>query len=267
MIPNKGNNGVGFCPRFKLIVWQQSAPDVVLMSRIRCKSWSCSHCAKKNRELWSSFLKMKLQRVSSNWWFVTITAHERDRSAAGSLENLRKGLDRLMKRVNRVWEGVQYVRVYEKHKKGAYHAHLVVSELSPRITRRQNKNKTISFSPADKTEQGRTWGVQTYFRRAARDCKMGYMVKVIRLDDERQAVSYVVKYMTKSAQSFYARGLRRIQTSSRIGSPVKKRTRGDWTAAKYVWQSDMPPGADLIDLNTKEVIKPEYWKENVAYPL
>lgn len=243
-----------YCPRFKLIVWQQSAPQTAIMSRVRCKKWSCPHCCKKNREIWSSFLSAKLPRVSSNWWFVTITAHEWQRSEAGSLENLRRGLDNVIKRVNRVWEDVSYVRVYEKHKKGAYHAHVVMSGLSPRVYRRVNRNRTISYSPCGLVSEKSTWGIQTWFRRACRACKMGYMVTVRRLDSEQQAVRYVVKYMTKTAQAFYAKGMRRIQTSTRIGSPSKKKT-GGWKAARYVWASDVAIGSDLIDLNTKEVIK------------
>jgi len=256
---------MSYCPRFKLVVWQQSAPQTVIMSRVRCKMWSCPHCCKKNREIWSSFLSGKLPRVSSNWWFVTITAHEWKRSAAGSLENLRKGLDNVIKRVNRVWKEVSYVRVYEKHKKGAYHAHIIMSELSARVTRKINRNRTVSTFPADADASGRTWGVQTWFRRACRACKLGYMVTIRRLDSEQQAVRYIVKYMTKSAQAFYAKGLRRIQTSTRIGSPVKKKT-GGWTAARYVWASEVAIGSDLIDLNTKEVIPWGDLVKQVAYP-
>jgi len=256
---------MSYCPRFKLVVWQVSAPETVIMSRVRCKMWSCDYCCKKNRELWLNFLQAKLQRVSSNWWFVTLTAHERDRSAAGSLKNLRKGIDNVIKRARRVWEGISYVRVFEKHKKGAYHAHLIVSELSARVSRTVNRNKTVSYSPADNGATGRTWGVQTWFRRACRACKMGYMVTVRHLDNDQQAVRYVVKYMTKSAQQFYARNLRRIQTSDKIGSPIRKK-RGGWTAAKYVWASDLPQGANLVDLNTKEVITYEEMIKIVAYP-
>lgn len=254
-----------YCPRFKLVVWQQSAPKTVIMSRVRCKMWSCPVCCQKNRAIWSAFLSGRLPRVAVNWWFVTITAHEWKRTASGSLENLRKGLDNVIKRARRVWENIDYVRVYEKHKKGAYHAHLIVSNLSARVQRSQNRNRTITFRPVDTHASGRTWGIQTWFRRAARACRMGYMVTVRRLDNEKQAVRYVVKYMTKSAQAFYARGLRRIQTSTRIGSPVKKKT-GGWTAAKYVWASDMNIGSDLIDLNTKEVIAWDDMLKRVAYP-
>lgn len=256
---------MSFCPRFKLVVWQQSAPETIIMSRVRCKMWSCSFCCKKNREMWLNFLQAKLQRISSNWWFLTLTAHERDRSAAGSLANLRKGIDNVIKRVHRVWKDVSYVRVFEKHKTGAYHAHIIMANLTNRVTRRINRNKTITTAPYLDDVPGKTWGVQTWFRRACRACKMGYMVTVRHLDNDQQAVRYVAKYMTKAAQSFYARGLRRIQTSPRIGSPVK-RARGGWIAAKYVWASDVPEGASLVDLNTKEVILYDYWKSNIVYP-
>jgi len=256
---------MSYCPKFNLIVWQVSAPGTVIMSRVRCKMWSCPFCCKQNRADWLNFLSGKLQRVSSNWWFVTLTAHEYDRSAAGSLKNLRKGIDNVMKRVRRVWDKVNYVRVFEKHKKGAYHAHLIVSEITNRVRRWVNRNKTVSTVACPDDFQGKTWGVQTWFRRACRACKMGYMVTVRRLDSDQQAVRYVVKYMTKDAQQFYAKGLHRIQTSTGIGSPVKKK-RGGWTAAKYVWTSDMPEGANLVDLNTKEVIPYEKMLQLVAYP-
>jgi len=118
---------MSYCKFFSMVVWKQTTPEAVVMSRLRCKSWQCPHCAKENRKMWGKHLRKMMPRVSSNWWFVTITAHENTRSHELSLENIRSNLDRLFKRLNRVFSKIDYVRVYEVTKKGAFHAHLVVS--------------------------------------------------------------------------------------------------------------------------------------------
>ncbi len=252
------------CDNFHLLVWKQSAATTLIMSRLRCKMWSCPYCAKKNREMWSSFLKKKLPRVSVDWWFVTITAHERSHAAKNTLSNLRHGIDVLMKRVRRVWKDVSYVRVYEKHVSGAFHAHFIMAGLSGRVERRVAKNHVVFYRPVEAKEK-HTWLTETWFKKNARAVGLGYMVKCTSVYGHHRAVWYVCKYLTKEAQAFAEKGLRRIQTSVRIGSP-KAPGEGGWQVAGHVWKSDLPVNGRLVDLNLKLVVEDNYWTTNEVYP-
>lgn len=253
-----------FCPFFSLVVWKQTSTNQWTVVRLRCKSWQCEFCARKNRELWRSHLKKRIGRIGGSWWFITITAHEKKRTAATSLENLRDGLDKLLKRLRRVYGRIDYVRVYETHKTGAFHAHLVVQGLSHRLVRLQAKNGEIYFRAGAPEKSERTWSIRTWFRRNARALGMGYMVDVQAIDTIPQVVNYVTKYMTKDAQAFYVKGLRRIQASERIGA-ANPRGEGGWSVGPHIYGGAVQWGA-IRDADLKIVIPPEYWKEHVIYP-
>lgn len=248
-----------------MVVWKQTTLETVVMARLRCKSWQCPHCARENRAEWRKHLTKVLPKISSNWWFVTLTAHAALRSATTSLVNLRSNIDRLFKRIRRVWSNVEYVRVYEVHKKGAFHAHLLVSGLSSRVQKFTASNGIHYYRPTLSNARLGCWSARTWFSRTAWDLGMGYMVDVQSLEGTTNAVGYVVKYLSKAAQEFHVKGLRRVQTSRKIGSP---RVRGDgtWTAAERVFRGNLPKGTRLYDASLKLWIPDSYWSENLTYP-
>jgi len=236
----------------------------IIMSRLRCKSWQCDYCASKNRELWRSHLKKRIGRLGGEWWFVTVTAAEWNQTASKSLASLRHGLDLLFKRIRRIWGKIEYVRVYELHKTGAYHAHIIVCGLSSRVAYRKARSGRKSYIPvAVRGEQ--TWSLKTWFKKSARSLKMGYMVDVQAVNGIQKVVNYVCKYITKGGQDFDEPFLRRIQTSSGIGAANRREVGRGWTVGRHVWASDarnMP----LYDANLKQTINPSYWQNNVVYP-
>lgn len=253
------------CPFFSLVVFKRTVPGTTVMARLRCKSWQCDHCARLNRDMWRSHLKKRIGRMGGQWWFLTMTAHEHIRTPAGSLANIRNNLDRLFKRVRRVWGKIEYVRVYETHEKGAFHVHLVISGLSARVVRKMARNGQIHYKPGDTATKKGSWGVQTWFRRNCREIGMGYMVHCVQLDTTAKTVNYVCKYLTKTAQDFVMKGLRRVQTSQGIGSP-NKRGDGTWTVQPVVFRGNI--GADrLYDSDLRAFVPDEYWREHITYPI
>lgn len=254
-----------FCPNFGLVVWKKTSDNLYTMVRLRCKSWQCGYCAAKNRELWRSHLKKRIGKIGGLWWFITLTAHENTRTPDTSLSNLRVGLDKLFKRLRRVYGRIDYVRVYEVHQTGAFHAHLVVQGLSARVAVMAGKNGENYYRPAIGNIWRRTWGIQTYFRRVAREVGMGYMVDVQNVETIPQVVNYVTKYMTKEAQNFNIKGLRRIQASERIGA-ANQRGEGGWSVGPFVYAGAIQRAA-LRDADLKITIEPEYWIDNVVYPM
>lgn len=256
---------MSFCPFFSLVAYSQNTPDTVVMKRVRCGSWQCSHCARENRRLWAAHLKRRLPQVSDNWWFVTITAHEDYRTPENSLENIRSNIDRLFKRLRRIYAKIQYVRVFEVHEKGAFHAHLVISGLSDRVQKGIAQNG-IEFFRETQVERGKgNWSIRTWFRRSARQMGMGFMVDVQRVYSCGEVVKYIVKYLTKKKQDFLAKNLRRVQTTQQIGG-LRSRGSGDWKIAARVFRASIPAGGRLYDADKKLSVPDDYWKENLTYP-
>jgi len=251
------------CPNFSLIVWKKEVGKII-MSRLRCKSWQCDYCAQKNREMWRSHLKKRIGRLAGEWWFITITAAEWYREQAKSLTNLRRGLDLLFKRIRRVFSKIEYVRVYEIHQKGAFHAHMVISGLSNRVAYYRARSGQPAFSPA--TDRGvHVWSLKTWLSKTARSLKMGYMVDVQQVSGVAKVVNYICKYITKETQAFEVKGLRRIQASQGIGAANARQPGQGWTVAQHVWASDARH-APLYDTNLKLQINPSYWLNNIVYP-
>jgi len=253
-----------FCPNFDFIVWRRNRLNEVELTRLRCKSWSCDYCARLNRDLWRLHLKKRIGKMGGEWWFVTVTSHEWKREQNASLANLRTGLDLLFKAMRRIWEGIEYVRVYELHTKGAFHAHLVISGLSERVVYRRGRNGVLVFKPSD-AKGGKGWSLKTWFKKTCRRYKMGYMVDVQHIAGVAKTVNYITKYITKESQSFVVPGLRRIQTSQGIGAANPRKTGQGWQIAKYIWGTDVANRV-VVDLNLKMRINPSYFDENYVYP-
>jgi len=255
---------VDHCPNFNLVASTRRASDGRwIMTRLRCKSWSCPVCARKNRQQWRNFLSAKLRKISSVWWFGTLTAPSWARSAEKSLVSIRDNFDRFMKRLKRVFGKVEYVRVYEVHQTGAYHLHVVLSGLCQRVERYKARSGLKGFRPCRQETLKGSCSVNTWWKKTAAKCKMGYIAEV-KLIPSGEAVGYITKYLTKSAQAFDMPHLRRVQTSRGIGSPKSVGTEV-WQVTGHLWGGDIGYQA-FIDLDEKKTVPASYWQQEVVYP-
>jgi len=252
------------CPNFSLVASTQRASDGKwIMTRLRCKQWSCVVCAAKNRQMWRNFLSSKLRKISSVWWFGTLTAPSWARTAEKSLAAIRKNFDRFMKRLRRVFKGVQYVRVYEAHKTGAFHLHIIICGLSVRVERYTARSGLRGFRPCHTADNSRSMAVNTWWKKTAAKCKMGYIAEVKKIPSN-EAVGYITKYLTKGGQAFECRNLRRVQTSQGIGSP-KINSVEIWQVTGHLWGGDIGYQA-FVDLDEKKSVPAAYWQNEVIYP-
>lgn len=254
-----------FCPFFSLVAYSQTTPETVLMKRVRCGSWQCPYCVRENRRLWAAHLRRRLPQIGDNWWFITLTAHEDHRTPENSLENIRTNIDRYIKRLRRIYGKIEYVRVYEVHKKGAFHAHLILHGLSARLQKGTARTGSEYFAPTDVPKGKGNWSIRTWFRRTSRKLHMGYMVDVQRVDSISEVTNYIVKYLTKAAQNFNAKFLRRVQTSQGVGG-LRQGGASGWNIGARVFRSSIPSGARLYDDDRKLWVGDDYWKENLTYP-
>jgi len=224
--------------------------SIIYVARLRCKMWSCDYCATQNRLIWRAHMIDVINRLGGVWSFLTVTAHPNAHKAAKSLLNLRQGLDKLMKRLRRKYGDFEYIRVYERHKSGQFHAHIIA-----RINDESDKD------------------AKKWLKANSAECGMGHQAdfQTIRVRDDATAgglvAAYVCKYLTKDAQNLgdMPKNLRRIQTSRGIGVPRNPESDKDWKyAPKGVSWQDRAAVLDLYDVSTGEHIGMD-WFNNAAY--
>lgn len=256
-----------FCKNFKIVAFRQADENTAVLCRVSCGQWQCEECSKMLQRQWRSFLREKLPEVYSRWDLLTLTANGYTRSEQKSYASLKSGIDILMKRVRRVYGEIEYARVWERHTESeAIHAHFIIGGLSPYLQKRGIPNGRIIFRPTE-TRNNRKgfWSSQTWFKVAAYNCGMGYQVDLRGVSSEA-ATRYVTKYLTKGCQDIQIKGIRHIQTTRGIGSLPRQISDFQWMTGKYATQFDFNAGTRLIDLNTGEIIPPEYWKDFDQYP-
>jgi len=171
-----------------------------------CKMWACPECAMKNTKKWIARIIDGINKSKSkNWYFATVTAHKWWRGGK-SLVNLRANWHKLRKRMARMAKklGVemQYVRIWEHHKDGSYHMHIINNV-----------------------------GVNTkWLKDNASECGMGFMAHSDEIVNAGQAAGYVAKYMLKQSEAntlhSFPKGARRIEVSQNWVAWHKKKSEG-----------------------------------------
>jgi len=232
--------------------------------RLRCKSWQCEYCAIENQKMWRKHLKRRIIDLGGTWYFGTITAPSWDRRPDATLATIRLNFDRFMKRLRRVFKhDVNYVRIFEIHKKETFHLHIIISGLSERVEQYTARSGSTAFKPAPHGRKLATWSIKTWWKKTLAKCGCGYIADIKSIP-AIQAIGYVTEYMTKQAQSYHVPNLRRIQTSRKIGSP-KNDSAETWQVHEKLWGIDIDH-AEFIDLTTREAIPASYWLQHNVYP-
>lgn len=255
------------CPNFSMTAWQHDtdAKRVIVM-RIGCGMWSCPVCSVRMQSEWRKHLRKRLPEISDKWWLITFTAPAWVNTHEKSLELIRKGLDLFFKRARRIWEDLEYVRVYETHKtRHAVHVHIIASGLSEHVRWTMGKNGKRTFRACDKRDKRKGfWNINTFVKSTAIETGMGYIAQAKPIPSDR-SVYYVTKYLTKDMQQLTIKSLRHVQTSQGIGSPKKKDT-GYWHTGRRLFKHDMYGDEALYDADRKVEINEKYWRDNTFYP-
>jgi len=251
-----------FCENFKAILIAND-DDKKLITRTRCKMWSCDYCAEKNRSIWRAKIINGINVRGGQWCWFTLTAHGKQRSPDASLKNLRNAWDKLIKRMKRKYGKFAYVRVYEEHKDGAYHCHAIGSfNFDDIAVRTSTDGETTTYS---------RWLAKT-----AKNLKIGYYTHAanIELDVNHHAgyvAAYVTKYIVKLSPQFRETlgRVRHIQTSQ--GWPKKQdENELEWMLKTGYYDADfandMRDGIRVIDTQTGEIITSDNFIDNYVYP-
>jgi len=261
---------LSICKNYIKVAYTITGPKQGLVTRLRCKQWTCDYCAAKNANLWRYWLVKRLPEVASEWWLVTLTAASYERTTLASLKNLRDNVDRLIKRVRRVFGlPIEYVRVYERHPTSeAIHLHMIITGLTPYVCFGVNsKAKELAVGCFNRPARAGVWSVKTWFKKVCQEMGMGYIADVKKLEGTpEEAAWYVCKYLTKDLQSFHVPYLRHVQVTDGIGSPQFEKNY-DWVPVSYITARTFDePNTSVTDIDTGFVIDNNYWEHTGFYP-
>lgn len=259
-----------YCPAFNGIALKGELDEEgkKLLTRLRCKSWSCPFCATGNRARWKAFLLDVLPAISEIWSFHTITLpdwirkrndySEEDKTIA-SLALIRGNWDKLMKRLKRQLGSIEYFRCFEMHADGVLHVHMLISHEIPK----SELNTVIE-------KDGGMYSYWRWLKDNAPECGFGYMTSSENLESGVKATGYVTKYMTKE-DLFYSDLLskyriRRFQSSQGIGSQDAWGKSEDFWEIRSFIDGGMISAQTYHDLNLKMDVTKGMLGEQGEYP-
>ena len=161
--------------------------NLKLYFRPRCKRWDCPYCGKVNALLWRALIaegaayQLEQSRTLS---FTTLTLSPKLTAAAGMKISGRMW-DKLRRRASRASGGFEYVMIAERHKSGRLHWHMLD-----------------------------TAGLSTrWWKDNAPSCGFGFMVESEFARTVGGAARYATKYLTKSLETPWPKGFRRLRKS------------------------------------------------------
>ena len=169
------------------LVGVSETDKIAILLRPPCKMWKCKTCAARNARRWLAKIINHVNIYeSANWQFVTLTAHEKWRGVQSSVKNIRTGWKKFYNRLLRRYGQFFYLKVWESHKDGSMHLHLLMS---------------LKLK-------------KSFVKKHARQCGMGYQVDIQGIRNAGRAAGYVAKYFLKSEViGSYPKGIRRIEAS------------------------------------------------------
>lgn len=260
---------MSICPNYLKIAHTTIGKKQALITRLRCKSWDCEYCAKKNCSIWQYWLIKRLPEVAADWWLMTLTAPHDKRSQLESLKAIRDNIERLIKRMKRVFgEGIEYVRVFEKHPTSeAIHAHFILTGVTPFVaTGYSVKFQPVAYGVMSRTGRLGFWALKTWLKKTCQAIGMGKIADIEKIEGDIAKVAYyITAYLTKDMQAIHVAYLRHIQVTKGIGKPQFDHDY-DWVPASYITTYTFEPGTEVKDVNTGFVIDNNYWEAKGFYP-
>lgn len=249
------------CQKFRAVLRADVGADM-LVSRARCKMWSCPHCAEVNRRLWRARLWHAAGILGHEWAFVTLTAHSAAKTPHTSLKNLQTRWPDMRKRMRRRYGNFAFVRVYElhAHKEGddagpRFHWHMLVNFWFDDIEIRQQRDgKGVPYS--------------AWIKAQADELGLGWYTHAENMRHVGGAGKYITKYMSKALETL-PKGTRRIQTSSKFPK-LPNEAKYNWYVSSGVYVETLDHvhlrGGVVRDINTGDRVTYDQFHDTYVYP-
>lgn len=172
--------------------------------------------------------------------------------------------DRMLRRFGR---GIEYVRVFEKHKSGRFHMHILLN-----IGTQYDAAKFQIKTPKDEFRHP----ICRWFKDTCKALGGGEIVHIRRVwDDVKKSsnvglvIGYILKYMGKEMASFaFPKHQRRVQTSRKIGSPATNaKGQGTWEHKREIGMTYLEAATKpIVDMTTGEIVDENSFEGEAYYP-
>lgn len=274
-----------YCTGFNASLITNDKSGNFLIYRPRCKQWSCPYCAIQNMKLWRYRIMLECEETLQNvWFFWTVTLdgddHKTESPQVDSLKKWRSVWDKLMKRVRRDMKKLhgkmRYVRVFESHKSGVLHVHMLTDVAYPDIQEERQYNAITKVNDI-------VWRSST-LQAHLTDLGLGRIhdIRPINTENEndngvaRNVSSYVTKYLTKDIQSDMRQLLKNagmsririIQTSQSFGVVANEHDQLNWSLGRLskIAHDSLPSGSHASDISRGRVVDDSDFYDFDQYP-
>jgi len=260
-----------YCTRINLALKAYEQGNALLY-RPRCKQWSCGYCAKVNRDIWQARIMNEIaDGRCEQWYFWTLTLDGKDHNGntIESLQKWRDVWDKLLKRIKRDLKKMRYVRIFETHKDGTLHVHMLTD---------------LAYDDLIETKEsdGRSNWTSAKLQKHLTEVGLGWRHDIRPLDkvDTDKSIKdvskYVIKYMTKSIQSKVRKALsdagmsrvRMVQTSHKWFNETQLDQALLWTR-EPLFKSEfdnLPQGKLAKDISRDRIIEEKDFYDSGTYP-
>lgn len=253
-----------FCPNYSTVINAYDTDNKRhLVMRTRCKQWSCEYCAKRNKNEWRFRIMDTIEKLGDDeqWFLWTLTLSPRTHktgSTSTSLSVWRKHWNKLMNKLRYRLGKFMYVRVFETHKSGVLHVHMLANKTFDDVIRIEEKHpdQSVNYRHHSNTLEQI---MLSYGLGKIHDIKPIVTTEYEENGHARNVSAYVTKYLTKDIQSDVRKVLqenkythvRMIQTSHGW-TKLKNVTKYEWRQGRILfaeYYEDLKQGIDLYDLN------------------
>lgn len=265
-----------YCPHYSLpLHTTDKGEGDALIYRARCKQWTCEYCAELNRRVWRARLMLEVEKepvVGWYFWTFTLLGKDHEGDTATSLQVWREHWDTLMKRLKRDVGKFRYVRVFEGHKSGILHVHMLADATYSDVVEIAESDGRVNYR-SDTCEKhlieiGLGW---------RHDIKPIITTDYSEDGHARNVSAYVTKYLTKAIQSNVRQLLkdagmprvRMIQTSQRWSRTPKYADIRTWSQGGISfddYDTQIEQGIQTIDVDNQRVVKPMDFHGERMYP-
>jgi hypothetical protein len=211
-----------YCPKFRGVLRKSEDSGGIVAMPTRCKSWKCAYCARINARKLAASIAASIDDMPVSWAvFGTLTAPGgKRRTPVSTHAAIRKSWQVVKQAIQRKWGRFEYILIYERHKSGCYHAHLILLWLICPVPNRPGEKLTRQIKD----------GAHKY--------GLGRQAKFIQIMDMKSNSKGVIAYATKAVRSY----LSKDAAQSAIDLPKGARLYYASSAFRSIWDESSKEG-------------------------
>lgn len=194
-----------YCPNYSAVLSAVTDDNVRVILRTRCKLWLCPFCARRNKREWRWRIMSTIEQrdENENWYLWTLTLSPKTHSSgdtATSLDVWRASWNKLMGKLRYRFGKFMYIRVFETHKSGILHVHMLANVTFGDIRKITQVNEDQTKNIRHHSDELETI-MRSYGLGKIHDIKPIETTNYDNNGHARNVSAYVTKYLTKDIQS------------------------------------------------------------------